>query len=477
MDKLFSNTPACESEHVLKVIGELPDWLNGNLFRLGPGLFDLDEDFCVNHWFDGAAILFRYSFKANNQVSARSVYLKTDAYQKMITVRRPVYTEFGTQAYPDTSKSIFSRFINRVAPSELTDNVHGNIYSIGNDLYCASETCNIWRINPETLEAENKVDLSKVLSVHLASSHPHTEPDGTVINLGSSFLTGLKYHLFKIYPNCKNPEEINNNSNTPNALTTKPTTSYNRKRKDDKAKCNFPPTKQIATLSSSWTTMFSYNHSFSVTKNYIIVIEQPMLINMLKLVAVVIKQNPLREAFEWVGDQEKNRFHVIEKESGRILPYSFYAPAFFFLHTINAYEEDNHIVIDLVGYDNERVLDTFYLERLRRAQTVESICTPTIRRYVLPIVDIEKILKDKNRKRLHDNLTTLPYTKSRSEKIDENGISVTADILLNPGFEIPSINRNYDARDYEFVYGSGLFERNEFSNSVYDQYLTIVIIK
>lgn len=305
MDKLFSNTPACESEHVLKVIGELPDWLNGNLFRLGPGLFDLDEDFCVNHWFDGAAILFRYSFKANNQVSARSVYLKTDAYQKMITVRRPVYTEFGTQAYPDTSKSIFSRFINRVAPSELTDNVHGNIYSIGNDLYCASETCNIWRINPETLEAENKVDLSKVLSVHLASSHPHTEPDGTVINLGSSFLTGLKYHLFKIYPNCKNPEEINNNSNTPNALTTKPTTSYNRKRKDDKAKCNFPPTKQIATLSSSWTTMFSYNHSFSVTKNYIIVIEQPMLINMLKLVAVVIKQNPLREAFEWVGDQEK----------------------------------------------------------------------------------------------------------------------------------------------------------------------------
>ena len=441
MYKLFVNTTACETETELTIIGELPSWVDGNLYRIGPGLFDLDENFTVNHWFDGAAILFKYKLTPN-RVTCKSAFLKTDAYQKMITLHRPVYTEFGTPAYPDTTKSLFSRFINRVVPSELTDNVHGNIYAIGSDLYCASETCNIWRINPETLEAEYKVDLSKVTSVQLASSHPHTEPDGTIINMGSSFMTGLKYHIIKIDPN----RELKHNQN-----------------KHKEHKYNFPLTEVLSSFSSTWKTMFSYAHSFSVTNKYIILIEQPLLINMVKLIAAVVKQQPLRDCFVWCGEREKTRFHVINKESGHILHYIFYAPPFFFLHTINAFEDGNHIVIDLVAYDDDKVLDSFYLNKLRQPEREQTEGQPSIRRYVLPLVT-EEVMKSKQQP--GDNLTTLSYTTSKSEKIDERGINVTPDYLLNPGFEIPSINKKFDARDYEFIYGSGLFEKNIFQNSL-----------
>ena len=61
------------------------------------------------------------------------------------------------------------------------------------------------------------------------------------------------------------------------------------------------------------------------------------------------------------------RFHLIRRDTGRkvahysvvllsttLLPQyhiKYVARAFFFLHTINAYEEADHVVVDICGYD------------------------------------------------------------------------------------------------------------------------------
>lgn len=87
----------------------------------------------------------------------RSKYLESDAYKKMVTVNRPVFTEFGTRAYPDPCKNIFARFFSQIIPSDLTDNDIANIYKVQDRFYVASETCNIWRIDPHTLESQEKV--------------------------------------------------------------------------------------------------------------------------------------------------------------------------------------------------------------------------------------------------------------------------------------------------------------------------------
>lgn len=48
------------------------------------------------------------------QVSYMKKFLQSDAYKKAIVSKRPVYTEFGTKAYPDLTKNIFSRVISSV---------------------------------------------------------------------------------------------------------------------------------------------------------------------------------------------------------------------------------------------------------------------------------------------------------------------------------------------------------------------------
>ena len=45
----------------LPVQGELPPWLSGSLIRTGPARFEANGR-SLNHWFDGQAMLHRFSF-------------------------------------------------------------------------------------------------------------------------------------------------------------------------------------------------------------------------------------------------------------------------------------------------------------------------------------------------------------------------------------------------------------------------------
>ena len=63
--------------------GEIPDWLNGDILRLGPGKWDLSKDFTLNHWLDGCALICKFSIE-KGKVSFKSKYLESDAYNKMV---------------------------------------------------------------------------------------------------------------------------------------------------------------------------------------------------------------------------------------------------------------------------------------------------------------------------------------------------------------------------------------------------------
>ena len=82
---------------------------------------------------------------------------------------------------------------------------------------------------------------------------------GDTYNIGGSFMTGLKYHFLKFGAGA--PVE-----NLP------------------KEGCDI-----VATLSSRMTTCFSYYHSFGITENYLIMIEQPWVANSLKLIGSKLK--------------------------------------------------------------------------------------------------------------------------------------------------------------------------------------------
>ena len=56
----------------LSVEGQIPDWLSGELLRNGPGWVNIDKP--MRHWFDGMAMLHRFSIERGT-VSYRSRYI------------------------------------------------------------------------------------------------------------------------------------------------------------------------------------------------------------------------------------------------------------------------------------------------------------------------------------------------------------------------------------------------------------------
>eukprot|EP00064_Thunnus_orientalis_P024781 superscaffoldBa00011178_g25091 len=104
--KIFETVEELNEPTPAKITGVLPSWLGGSLLRMGPGLFEVgDEPFY--HLFDGQALMHKFDLK-NGQVTYYRKFIKTDAYVRAMAENRVVITEFGTAAYPDPCKNIFS---------------------------------------------------------------------------------------------------------------------------------------------------------------------------------------------------------------------------------------------------------------------------------------------------------------------------------------------------------------------------------
>ncbi|MGH0147523.1 UNVERIFIED_CONTAM: hypothetical protein FKN15_010822 [Acipenser sinensis] len=193
--KIFETVEELAEPLPAVVTGVIPPWLKGSLLRLGPGLFEIGEE-QFYHLFDGQALFHKFDFK-NGAVTYHRKFVRTDAYVRAMTENRIVITEFGTFAFPDPCKNIFSRFFSYFKGVEVTDNALVNVYPVGEDFYACTETNYITKVNPETLETISKVDLCNYVSINGVTAHPHIENDGTVYNIGNCFGKGcsIAYNL------------------------------------------------------------------------------------------------------------------------------------------------------------------------------------------------------------------------------------------------------------------------------------------
>src|SRR5215212_6942082 len=87
----------------LAIRGDLPSWLSGSLLRTGPARFEVG-DRSLAHWFDGLAMLHRFSF-AGGTVSYANRFLHSRAYNEAERTGRLAFSEFAT----DPCRSLFKR--------------------------------------------------------------------------------------------------------------------------------------------------------------------------------------------------------------------------------------------------------------------------------------------------------------------------------------------------------------------------------
>ncbi|XP_037795664.1 beta,beta-carotene 15,15'-dioxygenase-like [Penaeus monodon] len=410
-----------------RVAGTIPSWVCGSLLRVGPGKFDLG-DFTLNHWLDGMAILYKFSIESG-KVTFRSKYLKSDAYKKACVANRPVFTEFGTHSFPDPCKNIFSRMFSNFDCHAMTDNASNNAFCVEDQVFVASETCFVRRVDPATLDTREKVDLNKLVSVNFASSHPLRDRHGATYNLGGSFTSGLKYHILRI-PQCADP--------------------WNSAR-------------IVGTIPSSFRASFSYYHSFGMSEEYLLFLEQPLLVNTLKLATSQIKSRAMHDCMEW-HPQEKVKFHLLRKSTGEAVKVRYLCDEpFFTFHHVNAYEDKGHLVVDIITYPSPEILDKFYLNKIR-AQEFDVKDAPQLQRFILPLLaDLQGMPEG-------EELVSLPGAKA-SAKIRKDGsgspyVSLAPVDVGRPGFEMPVINPRHTGAPYRYVFGTGGYDMGSFKNQV-----------
>lgn len=334
-----------ELSEALPVEGRLPEWLQGQLIRTVPSIFEVGET-NLKHWFDGLAALYSFTFN-RGKVFCRSKILRSKAYEESLKQGRLTTAEFATnprQTWRDRIRAI-------VAPP-LTDNGNVNVVEIAGRYLAMTEIPKWLEFNPETLaiiagsESRKEAAFSPTF-VSTATAHPHKDPlSGKMINIGTHFGARSRYVIFET---------------AIDAVADRQSLSAVH--------------REIAQLPTSQP---GYLHSFAITENYIILFEFPLLV---KPTDIILSGKPYIENFHWSADKD-TRILVVNKQGELCLEAT--APATFSFHHINAFEQDGQVIVDLLNYENADIIEALYLEKLRTAQPVPAAA---LTRYTLNLLN------------------------------------------------------------------------------------------
>ncbi|KAL2088541.1 hypothetical protein ACEWY4_015440 [Coilia grayii] len=407
-----------------KISGEVPDWLQGTLVRNGPGLFSFgDTDY--NHWFDGMALIHSFTFKDGN-VYYQSKFLKSETFKSNSAANRIVVSEFGTMAYPDPCQSIFSKsftYLRNVIP-DFTDNGLVNIIRYGEDYYAASELNYINQIDPQTLDTVGRADYRNHIALNLATAHPHYDEEGNTYNMGTAIMYGLpKYMIFKV------PADASG---------------------EDKKQPPLSKLEEVCSIPCRSYLYPSYFHSFGMTENYIVFVEQAFKLDIVRLATAYFRGVNWGSCIN-LDKNDVTLFHLIDRRTGEAVSTKFYGDPFVVFHHINAFEENNQVVFDLITYKDSNLYDMFYIENLKQdtdkfIENNKIFSPPVCQRFVLPIT-VDKDTPEGT------NLVTLEDTTATAVTQADGSVFCSPDTLF-VGLELPGINYKFNTRKYRYFYGS-----------------------
>jgi carotenoid cleavage dioxygenase-like enzyme len=294
------------------VHGELPPWLSGSLVRVTPARFDLDEGHGIAHWFDGLAMLHRFAF-ADGRVSYANRFLRSDSYK-----RAERGDGIGQGFATDPCRAIFKRVQSFFSP-DFTDNANVNLIQLGERYVAMTETPLPVEFDVRTLETLGRAGNAPG---QITTAHPHYDREsGEAVNYAAHLGPRSTYRVYT-------------------------TDAQDRRRTVAKVGVREP----------------AYMHSFAITERYAVLVEFPLVVNPLKLGA---GGSSFIESYRW-RPERGTRIIVIDRHEGGVKMRATAEP-FFCFHHVNAWEEGDDVVLDLIAYDDAKVIERLYIDRLRSA--------------------------------------------------------------------------------------------------------------
>jgi carotenoid cleavage dioxygenase-like enzyme len=308
----------------LPVRGELPEWLTGSLLRTGPAKWDVNGR-SMNHWFDGLAMLHRFSF-GDGEVSYANRFLNTRAYRAVEETGEIGYSEFAT----DPCRSLFQR-VTAIFSPKLTDNANVNLVELGERFISMTETPIPVEFDDRTLDT---VGVAYKPPGMLTTAHPHLDRASKgMLNYAARLGPRSSYRFFLLEPDAAKPK----------------------------------------VLASAPVREPGYMHSFGLTERWLVLAEFPYVVNPRDL---ALSGRPYIENYRWKPERG-TRFHLFDRVTGeRTGPFE--AEPRFGFHHVNSHEEDGDVVVDICTFRDAEIVQDLYLERLRAGKPLSQ---PSLERF------------------------------------------------------------------------------------------------
>jgi len=319
-----------ETAASIPVRGDLPPWLRGSLIRNGPGAFSFPGGSEVDHWFDGLAMLYRFTFDPSDAADSaaggggdavhyRNRFLRTDAYEAATSGE----FEGGFATGETTLRSRLATFL-----EEPYDNANIVAERVGDEYVALTESPRGVRFDPDALATTGHVDRDgDAPSGQLSCAHFKRDPaTGALVTVDTEFGRTSRYHV------------------------TAWTADGDRRH-----------------VGSVETDRPAYMHSFALTPRYVVLTEFPLRLDPRRFLKPG-RQPPFIEQFEWEPERG-TRVVVLDRTTGAVVADPTADPLFGF-HHVNAFERNggSEVVFDLETVPDAAAIDSLYLENVRAGE-------------------------------------------------------------------------------------------------------------
>ena len=384
----FTNLMQEVSVDSILVVGNIPEWLSGTLFRNGPAQFTTQTSW-VSNWFDGLAMVHAFSFN-NGVISYSNRFLKSDDYRYVQKTGKMDYEGFAQDPCKSIFRQLFSFFV--PAQKERMPNANVNIACYTNRLVALTETplpIEFDSATLETLGVMRYTDSHAQVDIHDTAHPQYDSVRQEHIGYFTQFGRHSTHNVFRIKDGSTRREII----------------------------ASIPTDKP------------SYMHSFFITERYAILTLLPLVVNPL---ALLFKKQSFIKNFSW-QPALGTRLAVVDRINNKL--YGIYKTApFFAFHTVNAFEQDNSIVMDIVMYPDPSVIND--------AQFVKALAPWPSKKIPVTILPVDASRFDAGQLiRMTLNLST--------EEVEVKK-------LFDQFVELPRINYDhYSTKPYTYVYAYG----------------------
>ncbi|KHJ85996.1 hypothetical protein OESDEN_14266, partial [Oesophagostomum dentatum] len=228
---------------------------------------------------------------------------------------------------------------------EPLDNASVAFTTVGDGVYALTESPYMVRIDIDTLDYLEKVDIRKYLSLHIYSAHFHSDAEENVYNVGSMFGPSSRYVFAK---------------------TTNPLLGKNL---DASEGHGMEKTELLGTVPAADPWAPAYYHSFGITENYFVLFESPERIHLRKLIFKNLLATSFNECMYYDPSLQVNVI-LFDRINRKQVDRKITSDAFFTFHHANSYEKDGFIVLDYCKYDNPGNFDDLILDHIRNGSLI-----------------------------------------------------------------------------------------------------------